>query len=152
MITVAFRVGHGNRLCVIPQATIPWGKKKAEGKSSQVNVVPDVVIYSLADSTEPVFLVDAKYKELSDIGKIGREDLYEGFVYCHATGAKKLFLAYPTVADDKIESGSIANISNYEIEDVTISAIRVVFGSITKQGDLTAFCRKLSEEILAATI
>ena len=150
LITIAFRVGLGNRLRVIPQATIPWGEKKANGKSSRVNVFPDVAIYGFTDTTEPLFLVDAKYKTLSDTTEIDRADLYEAFAFCHATGAKKLFLAYPTIAEDEIESGSITNVSNYEIEDVTISAIRVAFGSITKQGNITAFCRKLSAEIMAA--
>ena len=150
LITIAFRVGLGNRLRVIPQATIPWGEKKANGKSSRVSVFPDVAIYSFTNTTEPIFLVDAKYKTLSDATEIDRADLYEAFAFCHATGAKKLFLAYPTIAEDEIESGSIVSVLCYEIEDVTISAIRVAFGSITKQGDITAFCRKLSGEIIAA--
>ena len=150
LITIAFRVGLGNRLRVIPQATIPWGQKRANGRSSRINVFPDVAIYGLTDMTEPVFLVDAKYKVLSDTAEIDRADLYEAFAFCHATGAKKLFLAYPTIAGGETEAGSIANVSNYEIEDVTISAIKIAFGSITKQGDITAFCQKLSAEITAA--
>lgn len=150
LITVAFRVGLGNRLRVIPQATIPWGQKRSNGKSSRVNVFPDVAIYSFTDAAEPVFLVDAKYKVLSETAEIDRADLYEAFAFCHATGAKKLFLAYPTIAEGELESGSVANVSDYEIDDVIISAIKVAFGSITKQGDITAFCRKLSSEIIAA--
>ncbi len=149
LITVAFQVGLGNRLRVIPQAAIPWGEKKTNGKRSRINVFPDISIYSFADQTSPVFIVDAKYKVFSEKGspEIDRDDLYEAFAFCHATGAKRLFLAYPAVADCETVSGSVTQIANYEIADVSISAILVAFGSITKQGDITAFCRKLSAEI-----
>ncbi len=152
LITVAFRVGLGNSMRVIPQANIPWGKKMSNGRSSRINVFPDIAIYKLNDLTVPVFLVDAKYKVLSDKNptEIERSDLYEAFAFCHATGAKKLFLAYPTIAEDENKSGSISSISNYEIDDVTIFAIKVAFGSITKQGDITAFARKLSAGISVA--
>lgn len=152
LITVAFRIGFGSALRVIPQATIPWGQKNTSGKITRVNVFPDVAIYDPADPTEPVFLVDAKYKILSggNSSDIDRGDLYEAFAFCHATGAKHLFLAYPAVASEEAESGSVENISTYEIGGVTISVIKVAFGSITKQGDITAFCRKLSSEILIA--
>ena len=150
LITVAFKIGIGNRSRVVPQATIPWGQKRANGSSTRINVFPDVAIYGLANTTEPVFLVDAKYKVLSENAEIDRSDLYEAFAFCHATGAKKLFLAYPMIAGNEIEDGSVTNVSNYEIGDVTISAIQVAFGTITKQGDITAFCRKLSAEIMAA--
>lgn len=150
LITVAFRIGFGSKLRIIPQATIPWGQKNTSGKTTKINVFPDVAIYDSADSAEPLFLVDAKYKILSDENSfdIDRGDLYEAFAFCHATGAKKMFLAYPAVANGAAESGSVESISNYEISDVTISVIKVAFGSITKQGDIAAFCRKLSSEIL----
>lgn len=151
LITTAFRVGLGSTLRVVPQATIPWGRKNMNGKITKVNVFPDVAIYDLLGLTEPIFLVDAKYKVLSgrDFSDIDRADLYEAFAFCRATGAKKLFLAYPMVADENTEAGSMTNAANYDLEDITISAIKVAFGSITKQGDITAFCRKLSSEILA---
>ena len=150
LITTAFRVGLGSTFRVVPQAAVPWGKKKTAGKTMRVNVFPDIAVYDHADSVEPVFLVDAKYKVLSNEYSAGidRSDLYEAFAFCHATGAKKLFLAYPTAADEDTETGNVTNISNYEIDGVTISAIKVAFGSITKQGDITAFCRKLSSEVL----
>lgn len=152
LITTAFRVGLGSTLRVIPQAAIPWGRKNINGKITRVNVFPDAAIYDPADFAEPVFLVDAKYKLLSgrDFSDIDRADLYEAFAFCRAAGAKKLFLAYPIAADEHIEAGSVTNASNYDIDGITISAIKVAFGSITKQGDITAFCRKLSSEILAA--
>ena len=152
LITTAFRIGFGNALRVIPQAAIPWGKKNTNRKTTRVNVFPDVTIYDPADSAKPVFLVDAKYKVLSDgnYSDIDRDDLYEAFAFCHATRAKKLFLAYPAVAAGGTESGSVEDISNYEIDDVTISVIKVAFGSITKQGDIMAFCRKLSSQVLIA--
>ena len=130
LITIALRVGLGNRLRVIPQATIQWGVKKLNGKSYHFNVFPDVAIYNLTDSAVPIFLVDAKYKVLTESTEIERADLYEAFAFCHATGAKKLFLAYPTIAEGEIKSGNITNVSNYEIEDVTISAIQVAFGFV----------------------
>ncbi len=152
LITVALRVGLGNTMRVIPQATVPWGKKKANGRSSGVTVFPDVAIYNYTDSERPVFLVDAKYKVLSDgySTDVDRADLYESFAFCHATGAKRLFLAYPAVAQTDTDSGKVSVVTKYEIDDVVITAVKVAFGSITKQGDITAFCRKLSAEITSA--
>ena len=152
LITIALRIGLGNRLHVIPQATIPWGEKKTDGKTSRVNVFPDVAIYDLSNTRKPVFLVDAKYKVLAEknTSEIDRGDLYEAFAFCHATGAKKLFLVYPMVVNEVTESGSVIKVIKYEIDDVIISAVKVAFGSITKQGDITAFCRRLSAEIMEA--
>lgn len=151
LVTVAFRVGLGSRLRVVPQAAIPWGRKRTGERSSQINVYPDVAIYAINDYAEPVFLVDAKYKSISEkeSPEIDRSDLYEAFAFCHAAGAKRLFLAYPTFACGQIESGHAEIVSSYEMEDVTVSAVKVALGSITKQGELTAFCRRLSDEIVA---
>ena len=150
LITIAFRVGLGNEFRVVPQATIPWGNKKVAAKNIKVNVFPDVAIYSQEETRVPVFLVDAKYKVLSEKeADVDRADLYEAFVYCNATGAKQLFLAYPMTIGNDVTSGSIVHVSEYEISDVSICAIKVAFGSIVKQGDITSFCRKLSEEIKA---
>ena len=95
LITVAFKVGLGNSMRVIPQASIPWGPKKSNGRSSRINVFPDVVIYEFNDLSAPVFLIDAKYKVLSDknLTEIERSDLYEG-IMAHAS---------LTIASGKIE-------------------------------------------------
>lgn len=150
LITIAMKIGLGGGFRTVPQATTAWGVKRINEKTYKVNVFPDVAVFNRGDSAEPFFLVDAKYKVLPDDGivEIDRLDLYEAFVFCHATGVKKLFLAYPAVADDDHESGSVSLMSDYEIDDITISVIKVAFGSITKQGDITSFCRKMAAEIL----
>ncbi len=148
LITIAFRVGLGNMLQVVPQATIPWGQMKSARKKIGINVFPDVAIYTFTDMSTPVFLVDAKYKTLTGASGIDREDLYEAFAFCHASGAKKLFLVYPKISAGNAEPGSISSVADFEIDDITISAIQVAFGLVTKQGDITKFCRKLSDEIM----
>ena len=154
LITIAMKIGLGSRFRTVPQATTAWGIKRINEKTYKVNVFPDVAVFNREDSTEPFFLVDAKYKILPDDGTvdIDRLDLYEAFAFCHAAGVKKLFLAYPAVADDNHESGSVKLMSDYEIGDITISIIKVAFGSITKQGNITSFCRKMAAEILDVTI
>ena len=147
LITIALRIGLKNKFQVVPQGAIPWGLKKADGKSTKINVFPDVAMYSLSDTTTPAFLVDAKYKVLPIGTDIDRADLYEAFAFCHATGAKRLFLAYPEITNRIIGSGEMIHIMDYEIGDVTITAVKVAFGSITKQGDLTEFCRRMSEAL-----
>ena len=62
---------------------------------------------------------------------------------------KQLFLAYPAVADEEHESGSVSCMATYNITDIEIKVIKVAFGSITKQGDITSFCRKMASDILA---
>ena len=113
LITIAFRIGLRNQYQVIPQATTPWGEKKTNGTRSPINVFPDVAVYSLSNSSEPVFLVDAKYKNLDNerANDVERDDLYEAFAFCHATGAKQLFLAYPSSVSHLSEAGSIVHLA-----------------------------------------
>lgn len=151
LITISMKIGIGNKYKSIPQCKITWGIKKSDGKSYKVNVYPDVAIFNKSVSDRPILLIDAKYKTLPKTGnvEIERSDLYEAFAFCHATGVKQIFLAYPTVADEEYESGSISCMATYEITDIKIKVIKVAFGSITKQGDITSFCRKMSSDILA---
>ena len=151
LITISMKIGIGSKYKTIPQSKTTWGIKKSDGKSYKVNVYPDVAIFDKSVSDRPIFLIDAKYKTLPETGniEIERSDLYEAFAFCHATGVKQIFLAYPTVADEEYESGSISCMATYEIIDIKINVIKVAFGSITKQGDITSFCRKMSSDILA---
>ena len=153
-ITIAMKIGLGSRFKIVPQATTAWGIKRINKKTYKVNVFPDITVFDRENLTEPFFLVDAKYKVLPDDGavEIDRLDLYEAFAFCHATGVKKMFLAYPAVSDDNYESGSVSLVSDYEIGDITICVIKVAFGPITKQGDITSFCRKMAAQILEVAI
>lgn len=151
LITIAMKIGLGGNYKTVPQETTTWGVKKSGGKDYKVNVFPDVAIYDRTSSDSPVFLIDAKYKTLPEVGniEIERADLYEAFAFCHAANVKQLFLAYPTPASGGHESGSVVCLSTYEIADIKIKVIKVAFGSITKQGDITSFCRKMASDILA---
>lgn len=149
LVTTALKAGLGSPFQVIPQAAIPWGVKWMHEKSSVVNVFPDVVVHD-GDPTRPLFLVDAKYKLLPN-GKfidVDRADLYEAFAFCRAAGAKRLFLAYPAAMDSEMDCGSIIHLTNYEMDDVTISVIKIAFGDVSKRGELTAFFRRFSSEIV----
>lgn len=153
LITIAMKIGLGSDFAVVPQATTAWGIKRVNEKTYKVNVFPDVAIFSRDDMLEPFFLVDAKYKVLPDEGSfdIDRLDLYEAFAFCHATGVKRLFLVYPAVVGEEHETGSVSLMSDYEIGSITISVIKVAFGSITKQGDIMSFCKKMATELLDVT-
>lgn len=151
LITISMKIGIGSKYKTIPQSKTTWGIKKSDGKSYKVNVYPDVAIFDKSVSDSPILLIDAKYKTLPETGnvEIERSDLYEAFAFCHATGVKQIFLAYPTVVDEEYESGSIFCMATYEITDIKIKVIKVAFGSINKQGDIISFCRKLASDILA---
>ena len=151
LITIAMKIGLGSKYQTIPQDATTWGFKRVRDKVYKVNVFPDVAIYEKGNSDKPAFLVDAKYKVISERsnGEVDRADIYEAFAFCNALGVKRLFLAYPTIITCDQQTGSISLISNYEINDITISVIKVAFGSITKQGDITAFCKKMAADILS---
>lgn len=150
LITISMKIGLGNNYKIIPQASTVWGVKKSNDKSYKVNVFPDVAVFDKNGSDSPIFLIDAKYKSLPDIGniEIDRADLYEAFAFCRATYAKLLFLAYPATTDKINEYGSISCVATYEITDIKIKVIKVAFGSINKQGDIASFCRKVASDIL----
>ena len=151
LITIAMKIGLSSKYQTIPQDATTWGIKRVQDKVYKVNVYPDVAIYEKGNSEKPSFLVDAKYKVISERsnGEVDRADIYEAFAFCSALGVKRLFLAYPTIATFDQQTGSVSLISNYEINDITISAIKVAFGSITKQGDITSFCKKMAADILS---
>lgn len=151
LITIAMKIGLGADYITIPQLTTEWGYKHLGDRTYKVNVFPDVAIYKRDNMDSPVLLIDAKYKSLANetTGEIDRADLYEAFAFCNATGVRKLLLAYPAFSDDLNESGDVTLVSDYCINDVSISAIKVVLGSITKQGDITSFCRNMASNIMS---
>lgn len=151
LITIAMKIGLGNDYKIIPQAKTVWGIKKNDKKIYKVNVFPDIAVIKHNLSDVPFFLADAKYKALPEEGpvEIERSDLYEAFAFCHAAGAKKMFLIYPTAASRDCESGNVSCLSVYEIKDVSIAAVKVAFGTLSRQGDITSFCRRMASDILA---
>ena len=44
------------------------------------------------------------------------------------------------------------SIYDTKLGDVTISAIKISFGAITKQGDIASFCRRMAANIMAALV
>lgn len=151
LIIISMKIGLSSNYKIIPQSMTTWGIKRSDGKSYKVNVYPDVAIIDKSISDNPIFLIDAKYKRLPELGniEIERADLYEAFAFCHASDVKQLFLVYPAVADKEHECGSISCMATYEIKDIKIKVIKVAFGSVTKQGDITSFCRRMASNILA---
>ena len=147
LVTTGLRIGLGGKN-VIPQKNMRWGTKNANSKKYEVNVYPDVTIMS---EEKPYYLVDAKYKMLSNIrtGEIDRNDLYEAYAFCRASGAKRIFLAYPNTVQDDSEAGTIKAISTYLIEDVEVTCIMVSFGSINTHGGLYMFGQNISQGIAA---
>lgn len=153
LVTIAAKIGFGNRFKIVPQASMPFGIKKYEGKSGRVNVFPDVAIGKMAGNHFPEFLIDAKYKVLPDDDniKIEREDLYEAYAFCQAAKVKKIVLAYPAPIQNNAVPGSTSIALEYNIDDIVITVVKIAFGTISKQGDIAAFCRQLSRSILEIT-
>ncbi len=83
--------------------------------------------------------------------KIEREDLYEAFAFCKAAKVKKIILAYPASIQNNSLSGSTSVVLEYTIDEVVITVVKIAFGTISKQGDIAAFCRQLSQSLLEIT-
>lgn len=151
LITSGLKTGLKSEYLVIPQAKTEWGIKRADHHEKKIHVFPDVAIYERTQQTIPAFLVDAKYKSLEndEAVKVERSDIYEAFAFCNATGAKKLYLAYPSPLQTNEIAGNVTLLASYYIRDIEISVIHVGFGTINRQGNLFSFCQKLSEDILS---
>lgn len=149
LITLGLKTGLGSDYIVIPQATTEWGTKTVNRHEKKIQVFPDVSVYDRAQQMVPAFLVDAKYKKLDDDASfdVERSDLYEAFAFCNATGAKKLYLAYPAPLEADEIAGSVTLLAEYRIRDVEISAIHIGFGSVNRQGNILSFCQKLSRDL-----
>ncbi len=150
IITISIKSGLKNTCRVIPQSKIEWGEKITSNRSQKINVFPDVSIYDFTDDI-PLFLVDAKYKDLhvQNSVEISREDLYEAYAFCNATGAGKIYLAYPSFATNRDNVGKISQKVKYSIEDKEIIAISADFGFVSKSGDISAFCRNFATNLAA---
>ncbi|WP_017624465.1 McrC family protein [Nocardiopsis chromatogenes] len=79
-------------------------KAKAQDRShsldhlGRVELRPDLVVY---DSTRPVAVIDAKYKNLDSNHHPAREDLYQMVAYCAAVGVRSGHLVYAFGDADK---------------------------------------------------
>ena len=127
------------------QTPVKWGSKKVGSQSYSVNVYPDVEILD-ANSRQVLYLVDAKYKVLTNqaTGEADRDDVYEAFAFCSATNTDTLFLAYPGDSGSANPAGSVTKQSVYEIGSKKIFVVTVDFGTISSRGGLFAFGHNLS--------
>ena len=147
LITTGLRIGLGGKN-VIPQRNVKWGIKSVNARKYEVNVYPDVTVMP---EEKPNYLVDAKYKILSNVftGEIDRGDLYEAYAFCRASNVKRIFLAYPASSNNGSPAGNVNPVSTYNIEDVEITCIMVSFGSIDDRGGLYMFGQNISNGINA---
>ena len=100
---------------------------------------------------EPEYLIDAKYKTLSNTftGEIDRGDLYEAYAFCRASKVNQIFLAYPATASEGALAGTVKLVSTYNIEDVSVHCVTVSFGSIEEYGGLYNFGQNFTNGIKA---
>ena len=133
----------------VAQSQNLWGMKYVDGKKYNVNVYPDIEIYSKDLSGKTLFLVDAKYKSLSTpkTGEIERADLYEAYAFCSATGSQEIILVYPEEAKQSRDPGYVRLCSTYIVQNVKVHVAYVSFGSISEKGGIYAFSRNLQDGI-----
>lgn len=125
------------------QACVCWGQKTTAAGSSAVHVFPDIEVAAKADSAVPLYLVDAKYKQLKKTQtEIDRADLYEAFAFCSAVGTNEIVLAYPAEVQNDLP-GWVQEYAVYHIKDVRIHVAQVSFGAIREKGHLYAFAGNL---------
>lgn len=130
---------------VKPQTPVKWGNKMVGSHSYSVNVYPDVEILD-ANSRQVLYLVDAKYKVLTNqvTGEADRDDIYEAFAFCSATNTDTLFLVYPGDSGSANPAGNVTQQSVYEIGSKKIFVVTVDFGTISSRGGLFTFGHNLS--------
>jgi len=138
----------GNTSIVKAQEVAQWGVKINRGRSVVVNVYPDITIRESIDN-KVQYLIDAKYKLLAnpETGEISRDDLYEAFAFCCATGTQQLFLAYPAEEHGYEEAGTVCKQAEYVVCGKKIAVITVTFGTINQRGGLYAFGRNMQKGI-----
>lgn len=152
LLTIGVEIGAKKN--VIPQALTYFGYKEFRNTKYKVNVFPDIAIYKNAVDNVPWFLVDAKYKLLPEEknGDVLRSDLYEAYAFCKATQCNTLFLAYPTEVHDNEDAGMVRIISKYSIEDISIFAVKISFGSIRTKGGIFTFGNNLYSGLESALL
>lgn len=152
LLTIGVEIGAKKN--VIPQALTYFGYKEFRNAKYKVNVFPDIAIYKNAVDNVPWFLVDAKYKLLPEEknGDVLRSDLYEAYAFCKATQCNTLFLAYPTEVHDNEDAGMVRIISKYSIEDISIFAVKISFGSIRTKGGIFTFGNNLYSGLESALL
>lgn len=143
LLTIGVEIGAKKN--VIPQALTYFGYKEFRNTKYKINVFPDIAIYKNTVDNAPWFLVDAKYKLLPEEknSEVLRADLYEAYAFCKATKCNTLFLAYPTEVSDNEDAGMVRIVSKYFIEDITIFAVKISFGSIRTKGGIFTFGNNL---------
>ncbi len=147
LITTGIRIGHPEHT-VLSQKSVCWGDKETSTGKHSVNVFPDVEVLSKDSHLAPLYLMDAKYKLIKNTatGEIERDDLYEAFAFCSATGTNKIVLAYPADAPSDVP-GSVKKCSAYHVKNATVYVVQVSFGSIKGKGGLFTFSSNLRSGI-----
>lgn len=144
LLTTGFRIGLH---CPIKsQESIGWGIKIVEGSRQTISVNPDITLYPSRGSTSPAIIMDAKYKRYSS--EITRQDLYEVMAFCQCTNCKCAFVLYPDYTENDNLPGHLFLQSQYDVGDVTVYAMTVVFGNIFSNEDFRSFGYNLSTNLL----
>ncbi len=142
LVSTGISVGT-HSFSVRAHTTYDWGTKVKNDVSSKLRINPDISIF-LKDNQEPLFLIDAKYKD-SNLD-VDRSDLYEAVAFCNGTNTHNIVLVYPEDPTGS-PSGTVRLRSIYKIGDVSVLQVSVAFGDLTDHRGLKSFGKLLFDGI-----
>lgn len=152
LISIGLRSGLGGKNITV-QAKHQLGFRQSDGKSTALNVFPDVLARIREAESERNVVIDAKYKGHIERGAktVSNADIYEALAFSRATSVKDVVLAYPRTFDalkpNSCQVGNAIEFSNVVVDDVRIRAVELGVCGISKRGGLKKFVAALSSFI-----
>lgn len=152
LISIGLRSGLGGKNITV-QAKHQLGLRQSGGKSSALNVYPDVLARIRETEGDRSIIIDAKYKGHIERGTktVSNADIYEALAFSRATFVKDVVLAYPKTFDaanpSSCQVGNAIEFSNVVVDDVRIRAVELGVCGISKRGGLRKFVAALSSFI-----
>ena len=152
LVSLALRMIFGGRKVSL-QSRHRLGTRQQGSLTTDLCVIPDVIVVD--DSTDPVrrVLVDAKYKGRIDANSfaISNADIYEALAFAGAAKIRDVILAYPCrlvgeLSEDHM-AGYVSEFSTIKVDGISIKAVELGVCGISKRGGLMRFANALAKII-----
>lgn len=150
LISIGLRSGLGGKNISV-QAKHQLGTRNSGGKSTALNVYPDVIAQIREPEGVRNVIIDAKYKGHVERGtkSVSNADIYEAIAFSRATSVKDVVLVYPRTFDianpETCAVGNATEFSNITVDDIQIRALDLGVCGISKRGGLKKFVTTLSK-------
>lgn len=150
LISIGLRSGLGGKNISV-QTKHQLGTRNSGGKSTALNVYPDVIAQIREPAGVRNVIIDAKYKGHVERGTktVSNADIYEALAFSRATSVKDVVLAYPRTLDmanpETCAVGNATEFSNITVDDIQIRAVELGVCGISKRGGMKNFVTALSK-------